>query len=30
VAQQFLHGADVVAGLQQVRGKAMAPMPSSA
>jgi len=26
VAEQLLHGADVVAGLQQVRGKGVAPM----
>jgi len=26
VAEQFLHGADVVAGLQQMRGERMAPM----
>ena len=29
VAQQLLHGADVGARLQQVRGEGMAPIPSS-
>jgi methionyl-tRNA synthetase len=30
MAQQFLHGADVVARLQQMRGERMAPIPTSA
>jgi hypothetical protein len=30
VAEQFLNGGEIGAGVQQVRGKAVAPMPSSA
>ncbi len=30
MSEQFLYGADVVAILEQMRGEAVAPMPSSA